>query len=359
MWGDAANPMIGHEANDRAIRTSVVKASAHAVNKTGSGKTLQKPAARPPSEAEKARSLALGLAKADTAVTKIKVCHDKKKGEWWLTLYEDEGYYFRVRRYIWSIQRDRPEEYLVLKRISKSKLESDLTASEPGSVCHVIKYDPDNRLSALLTSEFPHQDSDSKKTLGSTSSPISLSDTKNTRVRKTETSNPANQLRQEVPICFVFVYGSEMNHQKLLEWLKANHYDSSVVRDAEPGILDNYDLVWDYYSLSRGGGTANLEPKKNSKVWGLLVKIEDRGLTAFDRKEGHPRYYNRGDDRVAVKRVSDGKTVFAWLYRAKPNRAGAKNVWPTKDYKRTMIEAANFWQFPSRYIKKLENLPTR
>jgi gamma-glutamylcyclotransferase (GGCT)/AIG2-like uncharacterized protein YtfP len=526
-WSDAPNPTVGSEANERNTQPPAVKASAPAQTVASEGKTIPARASNEPArvglpEEEKAKTLALDLAKANPNVKKLKVCHDKKSDEWWLTLYEDAGDHFQLRQYTWSVQLDQPEEFLVLKRISKSKLESDLTASDYDRICQVVKYEPGGRLPAVAAQESAAPHSNSNEVLSRSTKPIPVSDPEKKPVRKPDASREATKAQasaattakpegiaqpqtnmvvaavrasakpsasaeavrkpvsppnreayvqasarnspteitplretasvdrpvatrkspekaesskarivsdagvfslaavrpgakhaisrrdskprpnreesgnslagggksaplsdadgsltgrdrksglmsvdktddqsRDVPTSFVFVYGSGMNHQELLSWLKANNYDSNVILDAAPGVLNEYDLVWNYYSPSRGGGTVNLEPKKNSSVWGLLVEVEDRGLRALDQKEGHPLYYTRGDNRVSVRRVNDGRTVFAWLYRAKPNRSGVRNVWPTTDYKQRIVDAANFWQFPRRYVEKLESLPTR
>lgn len=158
---------------------------------------------------------------------------------------------------------------------------------------------------------------------------------------------------------YVFAYGSNMNHTDLLEWLEDHGYDSSLVIAVTPGALSGYDFVWNFYSASRGGGAVNIEPKRDSTIWGLLVEIEDPLLKAFDQREGHPSVYSRGAQRVPVRRVSDGKTVLAWLYRAKPNRDGRRDIWPTPQYKRKIVEAARFWDLPREYVHKIESWKTR
>ncbi|MEW6141256.1 MAG: gamma-glutamylcyclotransferase [Thermodesulfobacteriota bacterium] len=164
---------------------------------------------------------------------------------------------------------------------------------------------------------------------------------------------------KRTPSYYVFAYGSNMNHTDLLAWLEDNGYDSSLVIAVTPGVLSGYDFVWNFYSASRGGGAVNIEPKRDSTIWGLLVEIEDPLLKAFDQREGHPSVYSRGEQRVPVRRVSDGKTVFAWLYRAKPNRYGRRDIWPTPQYKRKIVEAARFWDLPREYVHKIESWKTQ
>ncbi len=158
---------------------------------------------------------------------------------------------------------------------------------------------------------------------------------------------------------FVFAYGSNMNRSDLRSWLEANGYDSSLIADVCPSKLEGYDFVWNYYSQGRGGGTANLEHKEGSTVWGVLIEMEEDLLNAFDRKEGHPYFYSRGENRVPVIRDEDGKTVLAWVYTAEGNKAGRRDIKPTREYRRIVVEAAVFWKFPEAYIEKIKAWPTQ
>ncbi|MFH0824507.1 MAG: gamma-glutamylcyclotransferase [Pseudomonadota bacterium] len=161
------------------------------------------------------------------------------------------------------------------------------------------------------------------------------------------------------PTCHVFAYGTKINHAELLAWLEFNGYDPSDLVDASPAVLDGHDFVWNYYSSSRGGGAVNIEPRSGCGIWGLLLEIRDPLLDALDRREGHPEAYSRGDRRMAVKRLEDGKTVYAWVYRASPNRDKRRNVWPTRTYKQKVLEAATFWGFPGEYLAKIKGWQTQ
>lgn len=156
----------------------------------------------------------------------------------------------------------------------------------------------------------------------------------------------------------VFFYGSSMNRSDLRSWLEAGGYDSALMVNAEPAKLEGYDFVWNYYSSGRAGGSANLERKEGSTIWGVLIEFEEPLLKAFDRREGHPTFYSRGENRVPTQRASDGKTVFAWLYLAGSNRRDRRDVWPTRAYKKLVLDAATFWSFPGEYREKIENWQT-
>ncbi len=153
---------------------------------------------------------------------------------------------------------------------------------------------------------------------------------------------------------FVFSYGSNMNRSELRSWIEGSGYDSSLIVEATPATLEGYDFVWNYYSRGRAGGTANLEHKDNSTIWGILLEVHESLLKAFDRKEGHPYFYSRGNSRVQVTRVRDGKEIMAWLYLANPNKSGARDMRPTRDYKKIVLDAAVFWGFPEDYIERIK-----
>jgi gamma-glutamylcyclotransferase (GGCT)/AIG2-like uncharacterized protein YtfP len=158
---------------------------------------------------------------------------------------------------------------------------------------------------------------------------------------------------------FVFAYGSNMNRSHLRSWLEANGYDSSLIVDATPATLEGHDFVWNYYSRGWAGGTANLEHKENSVIHGVLIEFEEKLLKAFDHKEGHPYFYSRSEQKIPVRRDRDGKAVFAWLYLAAPNKGERRDVWPSREYKRTILEAAAFSEFPADYVEKIKAWPTQ
>lgn len=158
---------------------------------------------------------------------------------------------------------------------------------------------------------------------------------------------------------FVFAYGASMNRSDLRSWLEANGYDSSLVVVATPAALEGYDFVWNYFTRSRGGGTANIEPRDSSTIWGVLLEIEPALLKALDRREGHPYFYSRGDHKVPVRRLGDQKTVFAWVYIARPNKGSRRDVWPTREYRTLIADAAAFWKLPEDYVEGIRSWQTQ
>jgi gamma-glutamylcyclotransferase (GGCT)/AIG2-like uncharacterized protein YtfP len=158
---------------------------------------------------------------------------------------------------------------------------------------------------------------------------------------------------------FTFAYGSNMNSSDLRSWLERNGYNSALIVNRWLGVLEGYDFVWNYFSRARGGGAANLERKENSHVIGLLIEFERPLLKAFDRKEGHPLFYSRGEKRVPVRRLDDNETVEAWLYLAKPNRGDMRDILPSRAYKKIIVDAVQEFGLPEDYIEKIMAWPTQ
>lgn len=156
---------------------------------------------------------------------------------------------------------------------------------------------------------------------------------------------------------FVFAYGANMNRSSLRSWIEANGYDSSLLVGYSTAILDGYDYVWNYYTFRWGGGSANLEPKQNAFVRGLLIEIDESLLKAFDKKEGHPLFYARV--RAEVRRQPDNQLVSAWVYLAKPNRGDRRDIWPSRDYKKLVLFAANELNFPEDELEKIRAWKTQ
>ena len=56
--------------------------------------------------------------------------------------------------------------------------------------------------------------------------------------------------------------------------------------------LENYQLVFNYYSSGRNCGAANLKDSHNNKVYGLLFEMDECDRKTIREKEGYPKYYD-------------------------------------------------------------------
>lgn len=88
----------------------------------------------------------------------------------------------------------------------------------------------------------------------------------------------------------------------------------------------------------------NIIEAKNGIVWGGLFEINDSHLSALDRYEGYPKFY----DRKIVKVKDERNNIYnAWVYF----RIGQKQGQPSEEYKKTVIQGAKDCNLPEEYIK--------
>ncbi|MGC8660067.1 MAG: hypothetical protein ACP5U1_13440, partial [Desulfomonilaceae bacterium] len=89
-------------------------------------------------EEEAIRQAALDIAKNIDTVKKIRICHIENEDEWWVTLYDDIGPVIDLKQYVWDRDSETLRPFLVLKRISHTRYEAQLTAKEPDRKCEVL-----------------------------------------------------------------------------------------------------------------------------------------------------------------------------------------------------------------------------
>jgi hypothetical protein len=156
---------------------------------------------------------------------------------------------------------------------------------------------------------------------------------------------------------WVFAYGSNMDVDDLRGWLAKKGHGADGILRVEPATLARHRLVWNYRSVSRNGGAANVEPCDGRELPGLALSVDPKTLKAIDEKEGHPSYYRRGSSPLSV-RLHDSSEIAAWLYIAVQARCNATPVWPRRDYLQLLVDAARKHALPAWHIAELEATPT-
>ena len=318
-------------------------------------------------ELEIVRDIAIGLAKKHAPVDQMRLCYAKKTREWWITLFRNEGHVLELKQYIWNKLEDKLDPFCVEKRIAKDALADYLSEQPRGRECSAFEHTKNGWKAKRIRSSRPRPARIAKPQAkaapllyageGLDVSPrlsiVSGVDRERSSTLTSVSTTPrgGNDL--------VFVYGSEMKHTDLLKWLRRKGYDPGLVLDASAAKLEGYGFVWNYHSAVKGGGTANIEPREDSVVWGLVLEVDGSLIRALDKKQGSPVTYSRGSRRIPVRRIEDGRTVLAWVYTAKPNRNGRTDIWPTREYKERIIEAASFWGFPQPYVERIREWHTR
>lgn len=85
-----------------------------------------------------------------------------------------------------------------------------------------------------------------------------------------------------------FGYGSNLDKNDWTKWCKERGKDPSGLKELGPAWLDEYQLVFDYYSSSRECGAANIVRVASGMAAtpGALFEIDEYTLKLLDRKEG-------------------------------------------------------------------------
>ena len=152
---------------------------------------------------------------------------------------------------------------------------------------------------------------------------------------------------------YYFAYGSNLNPERMLSrnitWL-----------DSYPATLENYELVFNKPSTLAKNVTynmsfANVIPKQNSIVEGVIYLIDDDLIKTLDKFEGTnkkiPDYFRVKLDVLKEK----NEIVPAWVYIANGLlvRDGLK---PTKEYMNHLLAGKD--KLSESYVTKLEQVQT-
>ena len=112
-----------------------------------------------------------------------------------------------------------------------------------------------------------------------------------------------------------FGYGSNLDKEDWTKWCEDRGKDPSGLKELGPAWLDEYKLVFDYYSKSRKCGAANLVRVASGMAAtpGALFEIDEYTLKLLDRKEGVkiPGCYQR--EHITVF-TADGRSHDAVTY---------------------------------------------
>ena len=154
---------------------------------------------------------------------------------------------------------------------------------------------------------------------------------------------------------WLFAYGSNMNWKDVLRWLIDHGLPSMHPTETRIATLDNYRLVWNYWSVARRGGAANIERAFGQNLPGVLFRVEHAALLAMDRKEG--RTYQRWLHPFHVQ--GDSKEIVAWVYEVKKEFQRETVVPPTPSYLSTVIHGAQCAGLPASRIDALRRTPVR
>jgi len=157
----------------------------------------------------------------------------------------------------------------------------------------------------------------------------------------------------------VFAYGSNMHLEDLRQWLTDHGYPAQGLMESHAALLENYELLWNYHSTSRGGGAANAAQKTNSRVYGVVLLVTPEALEGIDKKEGHPHRYSRAQEPRPCTLLTSSESVQAWVYSVQPAYRTDQPQLPRADYIKLMVAGARAHALPEDYIARLQLLETQ
>ena len=135
---------------------------------------------------------------------------------------------------------------------------------------------------------------------------------------------------------YYFAYGSNMDKEDLDKWCEENGYQKIKFLSVLPAKLKGYKLTFNYFSIRRKGGAANIMESEGNCVYGLLIELTKHDLKTIRAKEGYPNIYK------VVKHCEK-----------------IKHQPPTKYYMQLIIKNARRYNLPDNYIDFLESIETR
>jgi hypothetical protein len=157
---------------------------------------------------------------------------------------------------------------------------------------------------------------------------------------------------------WTFAYGSNMKTGDLEADLHDRYGVSNSIIETAPAVLPGWRLVWNYPSVSRGCGAANIEEAAGQDLPGVAIRLTDAGLKALDKKEGHRKDPEQSSYRRYLQSIglSSGQTIEAWTYVARPEKTRMDPQWPSKAYRQLLIDGATENRLPKAHIEALKDI---
>ncbi len=141
-----------------------------------------------------------------------------------------------------------------------------------------------------------------------------------------------------------FAYGYNMSTKRL----KDRVGEIDVIGKAK---LKNYHLTFNKLG-DNGSGKANIEPKKDSFVEGVIFNLTKKQIKKLDKYERFPHHYIRCKMEVIQ---FDNSTVITEIYTANQNKIRG-DLKPKCEYLRYLIDGANEHGLSKQYKQFLSSV---
>lgn len=83
-----------------------------------------------------------------------------------------------------------------------------------------------------------------------------------------------------------FAYGSNLDIDDWAEFCNRHNFDPNSIEAIQPARMPDYELGFNVFSRTRGGGALNIKSRKGGWVNGALFRVNQNGWNALDFKEG-------------------------------------------------------------------------
>ena len=141
-----------------------------------------------------------------------------------------------------------------------------------------------------------------------------------------------------------FAYGSNMNIFELKKY-----FCESDFKIIGPGYLENYIFTYRKFNTRKLSAKANIEQRKNSKVYGLIVKI-NRNCKKLDKKEGIRLGLYYKQHNLRVKHCNTNKVYKCFSYIMNTDKIENFGN-PSKSYRKRILSGAKIINLPKPYIR--------
>lgn len=155
---------------------------------------------------------------------------------------------------------------------------------------------------------------------------------------------------------YYFVYGSNMDREDLDSWSKNEGKPKIEFSSVLPVKLNDYKLSFNYHSISREAGAANIMRSDNDCVYGILTELDEPSINTLREKEGYPDKYD--EIKVEVMRFDGTKVQEVTTFKVKTEREKEEYQAPTRYYLGLIIKNAEKYRFPEEYIEFLKSFKT-
>ena len=141
---------------------------------------------------------------------------------------------------------------------------------------------------------------------------------------------------------YYFAYGSNMNWQQMQRRCPSSQF-FCLAR------LPGYHFAIARHSRLRRCGTANIFPRADREVWGIVYEVSDSDLLILDSfEDGYRRekvfVFRDGESRGSIE-------VLTYIAEKEDNAP-----LPNPEYKRLIVEGAKHWNVPAPYRLMLEKI---